>query len=102
MKFLVELAQLVRQTCLVTVEAPSRKALAKKLSGVYEAEQGDSPNWEDDNHWGADEGTHTLLDEEAADTDQPDFLLDEDGDVQNLICLVKEHEGATDAPGQHQ
>lgn len=69
--FHVQLARLVRQTADVYVEAPSREALESRLGEVY-AQFDKDDAWEDDNEWGCEEGTHTIVDEIGA---APDIIL---------------------------
>lgn len=59
-KFAVSLAQLVRQTAVVIVEAESESELQENLSDVY-SEEGDEANWGLDPTWGAEEGTHCII-----------------------------------------
>ena len=60
-KFAVEIAQLVRQTATVIVDAESQEELQNRLGEVYADVDDDRLEWKLDGMWGADEGTHTII-----------------------------------------
>ena len=80
-KFPVEIAELVRQTATILVEAPSKEALEDALGAVYSAESDQScAEWVSDYEWGAEEGTHAVHDQ-VEDTEYAHFTLSETGEV---------------------
>lgn len=82
-KYIVELAQLVRETAVIVVEAPSRAFLEKHLNDVYAEEQGES-EWEMDANWGTEEGTHRVV-STAKQSAVPSFRVDNSGKVSAVV-----------------
>jgi len=54
-KYTIQLAQLVRETALVEVEADSLEAAEEMMDAAYEDYDGE---WTPDIEWGAEAGTH--------------------------------------------
>lgn len=82
-KFRVQLAQLIRETATVVVEAPSLVDLKSRLSEVYDMEAGES-DWEIDCNWGTDEGTHQVLGP-APDDAVVDFTLNNEEGGEEVV-----------------
>lgn len=61
----VQVARLIRQTCDVNVEVPAGMTdsqIVARLDEVYDDSGLDSLTWEDDDEWGQEPGTHSLVD----------------------------------------
>ena len=98
MKVAIQLAQLFRYTKRVVVELPDdylskRKVVFGVGDGWLEAlvfsdigrviyDQDESDNWEVDSSWGAEEGTHSLIEKNIS--DKPDYRVLDDGIVEKV------------------
>jgi len=78
-KIAIELAMLVRQTKIVTVEVPddfdswTESAQEDLMGAVYAEDEG--VGFDLDSQWGCEEGTHSLV---GKSNDAPEWRVDED------------------------
>ncbi len=98
MKVKIQLAQLLRYTKNVVVELPDDYLSKRKIvfgggdewleelvfgdiaSEIYS--QDESDDWEIDSSWGAEEGTHSLIEKNIG--DEPDYRVLDDGIVERV------------------
>jgi hypothetical protein len=82
-KFYVQIAQLIRETAMVVVDAPSRDELECRLEEVYDEADGSYyPEWQGDDWWGAEKGMHQVIREAPANA-HVDYVLDGDEDEED-------------------
>ncbi len=88
MKINIELAMLVRETKLVTVEVPDdfegwdEDAKRDMMRAVYDADDGEG--FSSDVEWGCEEATHYLLDTPPNENTPAQYIVDPEGSVSKV------------------